>query len=129
MIVYTSIIAYVNYWPFIGFETVKPFGPSGKASHFVVSALLYFINSSLITYKRLCLMQSIPISMTTRPSIYVYTSLMLVETPAEYRWLPPWRVGCMGKCIIIVKLLITDPPKRGQPLYSGRLTCHRLILP
>ena len=28
-----------------------------------------------------------------------------------------------------VKPLITDPPKSGQPLYSGRLTCPRLILP
>ena len=24
---------------------------------------------------------------------------------------------------------IMDPPKSGQPLYSGRLTCPRLILP
>ena len=28
-----------------------------------------------------------------------------------------------------VKPLITDPPRSGQPLYSGRLTCPRLILP
>ena len=28
-----------------------------------------------------------------------------------------------------VKPLITDPPKSGQPLYSGQLTCPRLILP
>ena len=28
-----------------------------------------------------------------------------------------------------VKPLITDPPKSGQHLYSGRLTCPRLILP
>jgi len=28
-----------------------------------------------------------------------------------------------------VKPLITDPPKSEQPLYSGRLTCPRLILP
>ena len=27
-----------------------------------------------------------------------------------------------------VKPLITDPPKSGQPLYSGRLTCPRLTL-
>ena len=26
-----------------------------------------------------------------------------------------------------VKPLITDPPRSGQPLYSGRLTCPRLI--
>ena len=31
--------------------------------------------------------------------------------------------------ICTVKPLITDPPKSGQPLYNGRLTCHRLILP
>ena len=28
-----------------------------------------------------------------------------------------------------VKPLITDPSKSGQPLYNGRLTCPRLILP
>ena len=28
-----------------------------------------------------------------------------------------------------VKPLITDPPKSGQPLYNGRVTCPRLILP
>ena len=28
-----------------------------------------------------------------------------------------------------VKPLITDPPKSEQPLYSGRLTCPRLLLP
>ena len=27
-----------------------------------------------------------------------------------------------------VKPLITNPPKSGQPLYSGRLTCPRLTL-
>ena len=31
--------------------------------------------------------------------------------------------------LITVKPLITDPPKSGQPLYNGRLTCPRLILP
>jgi len=29
----------------------------------------------------------------------------------------------------MVKPLIADPPKSGQPLYSGRLTCPQLILP
>ena len=28
-----------------------------------------------------------------------------------------------------VKRLITDPPKSGQPPYSGWFTCPRLILP
>ena len=28
-----------------------------------------------------------------------------------------------------VKPLIADPPKSGQPLYSGHITCPRLILP
>ena len=28
-----------------------------------------------------------------------------------------------------VKALIMDPPKTGQPLYSGQITCPRLILP
>ena len=35
----------------------------------------------------------------------------------------------LGMVIPTVKPLITDPPKSGQPLYSGRLTCPRLILP
>jgi len=34
-----------------------------------------------------------------------------------------------SKIIFTVKPLITDPPRSGQPLYSGRLTCPRLILP
>ena len=29
---------------------------------------------------------------------------------------------------VTVKPLIADPPKSGQPLYSGWLTCPRLIL-
>ena len=47
--------------------------------------------------------------------------------------------GCtnvMWNCLMIfwnklytVKPLLRDPPKSGQPLYSGRLTCPRLILP
>ena len=30
---------------------------------------------------------------------------------------------------VTVKPLIIDPPKSGQPLYSGQLTCPQLILP
>ena len=38
-------------------------------------------------------------------------------------------VGFFSIAAYTVKPLITDPPRSGQPLYSGRLTCPRLILP
>ena len=38
--------------------------------------------------------------------------------------------GGMLPCYLYtVKPLITDPLKSGQPLYSGQITCPRLILP
>ena len=36
---------------------------------------------------------------------------------------------CAQLSACTVKPLISDPPKSGQPLYSGQITCPRLILP
>ena len=69
------------------------------------------------------------ISMTT---VYMYTcthswwGLVLAKMcPVQYMTF----FLLLGTCGYTAKSLITDPPKSGQPLYSRRLTCPRLILP
>ena len=57
---------------------------------------------------------------------------MLLLTPIN---LPASSMARLGRNLgrkkqntVYIKLLITDPPKSREPLYSGQLTCPRLIL-
>ena len=75
-----------------------------------------------------------PSSLTTIPPDTLSIPLpATVTTPPDLP--PPVTASTSGMKAEIsifcttVKPLITDPPKSGQPLYNGRLTCPRLILP